>query len=90
MCMKNVHVYIVVVFLAPYSTYLRKGFLRLQGALDESIIRYFANKKGKTVPNIDLSMRVYMHTYMHVYIVNPHILLALYSSGFRVAALALI
>ena len=44
---------------------MQAGFINLQRAIEEGIIKYFANKTGRAVPDIVLSMRV--STRMFVY-----------------------
>ena len=63
--------YVYICF--SYSPYLSVGFLRLQRVVEESIISYFAKKAEKTVPNINLSMRV--HTFKCYVYTNVHAIL---------------
>ena len=60
-CVYNVHCTLCVYICFSYSPYLGVGFLRIQRIVEESIISYFANKAEKTVPDVNLSMRV--HTF---------------------------
>ena len=49
-----------------HSVYMREGFINLQRAIEEGIIKYFANKAGRAVPDIVLSMRVSTQMFVHI------------------------
>ena len=48
-----------------HSVYMQAGFINLQRAIEEGIIKYFANKTGRAVPDIVLSMRVSTRMFVH-------------------------